>query len=80
MVSLKEAVDRPRSPPPRVYFSLKDEEILSDERVDIEFEKDGSIIRRTLLLVDIPSNIYCHLLLNLLEDTLCMFKYIHIHI
>jgi len=30
--------------------------------------------------MDIPSNISCHLLLNLLDDTLRMFKYIHAYI
>jgi len=30
--------------------------------------------------MDIPSNISCHLLLNLLDDTLHMFKYIYTYI
>jgi len=80
MVSLKEAVDRPINPPGHVYFSLSDEEIPSDEWVDIKLEQDGSIIRGTPLLVDIPSSISCHLLLNLLDDTLHMLKYIHTYI
>jgi hypothetical protein len=76
MVSL-EAVDRPTSP---VYFSLSDEEIPSDESTDIRLEKDESMIGGTPLLVDIPSGISCHLLLNLLDDALCMLKYIHTYI
>jgi hypothetical protein len=80
MVSLKKAVDRPINPPGHVYFSLSDEEIPSDEWVDIKLEKDGLIVRGTLLLVDIPSSISCHLLLNLLDDILHMLKYIHTYI
>ncbi|CAK9218715.1 unnamed protein product [Sphagnum troendelagicum] len=74
MVSLKEAVDRPTSPPGHVYFSLSDEEIPSDESIDIRLEKEESMIGGTPLLVDIPSGISCHLLLNLLDDALCMLK------
>jgi hypothetical protein len=80
MVSLKEAVDRPTSPPGHVYFSLSDEEIPSDESIDIRLEKEESMIGGTPLLVDIPSGISCHLLLNLLDDALCMLKYIHTYI
>jgi hypothetical protein len=80
MVSLKEAVDRPTSPPGHVYFSLSDEEIPSDESIDIRLEKDESMIGGTPLLMDIPSGISCHLLLNLLDDALCMLKYIHTYI
>jgi len=46
MVSLKEAMDKPRSPPSHVYFSVKGEEILSNEWIDIKFEKDGLIIKK----------------------------------
>jgi hypothetical protein len=79
MVSLKEVQDRPKSPPSHVYFSLSGEEIPLDELVDIRCEKDGSIIRGTSLLVDISFGIFCRMLLNLLDDALHMFKYIHTH-
>jgi hypothetical protein len=75
MIFLKKVVDKPRSPLGHVYFSLS--EISSNESVDIRLEKDESIKRGTCLLVDIPSSIFCHLPLNLLDDTLRMFKYIH---
>jgi hypothetical protein len=73
-------VDRPTSPPGHVYFSLSDEESPSDKSIDIRLEKDESMIGGTPLLVDIPSGISCHLLLNLLDDALCMLKYIHTYI
>ncbi len=73
-------MDRPKSPLGHVYFSLSDEEIPLDDLVYIRFEKDGSIIRGTFLLVDIPFGIFCHPLLNLLNDALRMLKYIHTYI
>jgi hypothetical protein len=73
-------VDRPKIPLGHVYFSLNDEEIPLDDLVNIRFEKDGSIIRGTYLLVDIPFGIFCHPLLNLLNDALHMLKYIHTYI
>ncbi len=80
MVSLKEALDRPKSPPSHFYFSLNDEEIPLDNLVKIKLKKDGSIIRGTSLLMDIPFGIFCHLLLNLLDDALHMLKYIYTYI
>ncbi len=59
MVFLKEVVDRPRSTLGHVYFSLSDEEISSNESADIRLEKDGSIIRKTSLLMDLAFFVTC---------------------